>query len=252
MNKLRKLLLSILMVPAEPQPPPGSTESLRIFRAAPAYYHYSILKWGLAQLGALFGLAFSLFVTFGFLERWIPDFLGVLEILAIPIFLIQAIVSFVLLRLHYELRWYMVSDRSLRIREGIFRIREQTMTVANIQNIGFRQGPLQRAFGIADLEVRTAGGGTAEGQSEGGGANDPHLGSLRGLADAKEVRNLIYSALRRQRGSGLGDPDETSPTLGTNATPTSDRPRTSLPLEAAKAVLRETRALRKQLTAVSG
>ena len=247
MNALRELLLSLLRVPAEPQPPPGSTRSLRIFRAAPAYYHYSLVKWGLAQVGTLLGLGVSLFVTFGFLDRWIPDVMGFLQILAIPIFLAQAIVSFVLLRLHYELRWYMVSDRSLRIREGIFRIREQTMTIANIQNIGFRQGPLQRAFGIADLEVRTAGGGSAEGKSEGGGSNDPHLGSLRGLADAKEVRNLIYAALRRQRGSGLGDPDEPTAAASPGRSPT--RP---LPLEAAEAVLREARALRKQLSGVAG
>ena len=51
--------------------------------------------------------------------------------------------TFALVRLDYELRWYIVTDRSLRIREGVTSLRESTMTFANIQHIAVRQGPLQ-------------------------------------------------------------------------------------------------------------
>jgi membrane protein YdbS with pleckstrin-like domain len=144
---LRRLLVEWLRVPPEPQPPPGSPETLRVFRAAPAFYYYSVLKWAMKQAGAIFGIFLSLGgfgLTIGRFEGLPIDAPLWIETAAIAIFSFQAVGSFLLIRLNYELRWYMVSDRSLRIREGIFRITEQTMTVANIQNMAVRQGPLQR------------------------------------------------------------------------------------------------------------
>jgi hypothetical protein len=41
------------------------------------------------------------------------------EIFAWTGFVVQAIGSFLLLRLDWEQRWYLISDRSLRVREGI-------------------------------------------------------------------------------------------------------------------------------------
>ncbi len=69
------------------------------------------------------------------------------------------IVSLALVRLNFEKRWYIVTDRSLRVREGILNVREMTVTFANIQNISISHGPVQRAIGIAELRVDTAGGG---------------------------------------------------------------------------------------------
>ena len=62
MKALRRLLLRLLKVPPEPRPPPGASDSLRVFRAAPACYRYSLVKWGFTQIGAVLGL----FLTFGF------------------------------------------------------------------------------------------------------------------------------------------------------------------------------------------
>jgi hypothetical protein len=104
----------------------------------------------------------------------------------------------------------MVSDECLRIREGLFRTHERTMTVANIQNLSVRRGPLQKLLGIADLEVQTAGGGASSarhGHRQGPGA-DLHVGRFRGVDDAEALRDRIQAAMRRHRGSGLGDPDE--------------------------------------------
>jgi len=127
-------------------------------------------------------------------------------------FLAQLPLSFLMVRLDYRYRWYMVTDTSLRIREGLFSIREQTMTFANIQNLSIRQGPLQRLFGISDLRVRTAGGGehTGQGKEMEESAN-MHLGYFRGVDNAAEIRDLIARRMRLQRDAGLGDPDESEP-----------------------------------------
>ena len=51
----------------------------------------------------------------------------------------------------------------------MFKVQEKTMTFSNVQNVSIRQGPMQRLFGIADLEVRTAGGGSS---SDGNAPNE--------------------------------------------------------------------------------
>jgi len=255
-SPLDQRLLRLLRVDERPQPPPGRSESLRVFRASPAYFRYSLLRWSFGQLGAFLGLLFSFSVfSFNFLPDF--DFFGIdwvqrLETLAFVIFFVQAAVGFVRLRLEYRLRWYMVSDRSLRVREGCFHIREQTMTVANIQNMAIRRGPLQRAFGIADLEVRTAGGGAKSGDSNDVDSigKDHHLARLRGLDDAEAVREILWSSLRRHRDAGLGDPDDRSRVPTTTRLATATDSATSERLAAARALLGEVRALRLTLSDV--
>ena len=53
---------------------------------------------------------------------------------------LHALFSFAVLRLDYEKRWYIVTDRSLRIREGVLNVREMTVMFANIQNVSVMQG----------------------------------------------------------------------------------------------------------------
>lgn len=54
------------------------------------------------------------------------------EMLGLVLIVLQAPLIYTLARLDYELRWCIVTDRSLRIREGIASVRESTMTFANI------------------------------------------------------------------------------------------------------------------------
>jgi len=250
-SAIRSFLLSALRVPPEPSPPAGHSGSLRVFRAAPGFYRYTLLKWSIAQLGAVLGILVS-FTGFSFLDHadGLAEFMKFVPILVIEAFgvgllIVQAAVGFVFLRLNYELRWYMVSDRALRIREGIFRVREQTMTVANIQNMAIRQGPLQKLFGISDLEVRTAGGGS--GGEETKKSMDPHLGSLRGLDNAEEVRDLIWESLRQQRDSGLGDPDGVAPKPALASSEQNLDAEPAAPVAAALEVLHQARLLRQEL-----
>jgi membrane protein YdbS with pleckstrin-like domain len=217
-ERVAELLLRLLRVPPEPQVP-VEARNVRVFRAAPAYFRYKLATWGLTQLGALIGLIAatalsspgenggSVVVT---LYR-----LG--EIAAWVFFVGQAVFSLAVLRLDFDMRWYILSDRSLRIREGILTVREKTMTYANIQNISIRQNPIQRLFGIYDVEVRSAGGGAGESQGGSlsmvsmGDMNQSHVAHFRGIDNPEEIRTAIRERIRLHRDSGLGDPDEPAP-----------------------------------------
>jgi uncharacterized membrane protein YdbT with pleckstrin-like domain len=134
-----------------------------------------------------------------------------LEAVGIGLFLVQLPLSFLMVRLDYRYRWYMITDTSLRIREGLLSVRERTMTFANIQNLSLKQGPVQRLFGISDLQVRTAGGGSesaGESKKELAEAMNMHIGYFRGVDNAEEIRDLILGRMRGLKDSGLGDPDE--------------------------------------------
>ena len=150
--------------------------------------------------------------------RW-EDWYLIIELLGISGWLLQLPITFVAITLDYENRWYLLSDRSLRIREGVYSVKEQTLTFANIQNLSLKQGPIQRWLGIADLEVHTAGGGSkAEDEWE---STSDHTGRLRGVANGEELRDRILARVRRTIASdsketlpdGVGSP---SPPLGSS------------------------------------
>jgi len=210
----RELLCRYLKVPAEPAAPAGAPGSVRTFRAARGFFHYRLLHWGVSQVGAAIGLV----VGFSFLNLVpnlmvlgfpLPKIMELFELLAVLGFVLQLPLGFVLVRLDYEMRWYIVTDRSLRIREGILRVREQTMTFSNIQNLSIQQGPIQRLFGIEDLKVRTAGGGASSGDEHGEhpSLENMHEGSFRGVRDAGPIRDAILSHLKGRRDTGLGEPE---------------------------------------------
>jgi len=131
---MNALLLRLLRVPHEPHPPDGSPESIRIFRAGRNYLRWRVLCWFAAQFGiAIVFLLFTL-PPLAFVERtppWVMDLITLAELLAILGFLAQLPVTFAAVRLDWELRWYIVTDRSLRIRAGLWSLQESTMSFAN-------------------------------------------------------------------------------------------------------------------------
>ena len=165
------------------------------------------------------------------------------EIVGLVLLFVQAPVTYAMVRLDYEMRWYIVTDRSLRIREGIASVREMTMTFANVQNLTIEQGPIQRLLGISDLRVRTAGGGSGDKEGEDGNkeAKSMHVGYLRGVDNAQEIRDSILTRLRRVKGAGLGDPEDEP--LSTDVAPAA----TGDLLSAARELLGEARALRRSV-----
>jgi membrane protein YdbS with pleckstrin-like domain len=125
--------------------------------------------------------------------------------LLVLVLIVPDIVAYVAIHLRYDTTWYVLTDRSLRIRRGIWVMHETTISFENVQNVEVRQGPLQRYFGIADVLVQTAGGGARQSKGESGSTPNAHTGILQGLDDAEDVRNLVLDRVRRSRSAGLGD-----------------------------------------------
>lgn len=207
-GSFRTLTERVLRIPGEPEPPPGDEKSTRLFRAAPRYYYYLLVTWALRTLVVLLVLlpAEILPLLDSVKGRALHKVPGFLPVIVVTIVVLQRLVSLALLRLDYEKRWYLVTNRSLRVREGVLHIREMTITFANIQNISISQGPIQRLLGLADLRVDTAGGGAQA--SEKKGQENFHGVHFRGVNNAEEVRALINTRLRQRRVTGLGDHDE--------------------------------------------
>lgn len=238
-------LMRLLRVPPPPEPPLGG--EVRVFRAARNYYRYRLAAWGAKQVGALWGLYLGIY-SLGF----VPEFPGrgivhVIEILGIASYVALIPVTLLAVGLDYRMRWYLVTDRSLRIREGVFRVHEKTMSFANVQNLGVRQGPLQRLLGLADLEVRTAGGGEkGSGKDSEERRKSLHVGYFEGVDCAEEIKALILDRLRRLSDSGLGDPEEARAASGTvrSAGSSPAKSASGPALAAARELLTEARALR--------
>jgi hypothetical protein len=208
---MREWLLRMLRVPPRPTLPSAGPEPVRVFRAAAAWLNYRRLRWAVTQAGALAGLLFGLYwlntMPDVLWTRFFPSGLGerigrllvtLVEAGAWVGYAGQAVGSLLLLRLDWDQRWYLVSDRSLRVREGLIRLHEKTTTFDNIQNVTIRQGPLQRLFGIADVEVKSAGGGGSKGD-DGSEREDLHTVWFRGVADAPAIRDTILRRVQQVR-----------------------------------------------------
>lgn len=158
-------------------------------------------------------LAYRYLTTlFGFLNQFIGTGIAAIALIAkykalgiaiaLLIFAVQCFIiglALVTTRVDFELRHYLVGDRSLRVAQGAWKREEVTLSYANVQNIEVTQGPLERFFGFKSLIISTAGADTTP------GAENSHLVTMVGLEQADEVRALILGMLKQQRDTGLGD-----------------------------------------------
>ncbi len=238
-SSFRQICERVLRIPHDPAPPPGDEASARVFRAAPAFFKYLLVLW---SLGAAFVLVFGVIFLGGMnlalmTDRQVPTavqvIVGGLSAVVFLFMLTYLLFSLAVLRLNFEKRWYVVTDRSLRVREGVMTVREMTVTFANIQNVAVMQGPIQRALGLADLQVETAGGGSGQANQKQLGPN-LHVAWFRGINNAEEVKTLIQDRLRKLKDAGLGDHDDHAP-------PAAEAPAF---LDALRAVHAEAQALR--------
>ena len=176
---------------------------------------------------------------------WLFVAIWVLKAIGVCLYLLQLAVTYAALRLDYEMRWYVVTDRSLRIRTGLWKVQELTMSFANLQQVVLSQGPVQRLLGIADVRVQSAGGGGASEHSHHPKGESLHTGYFHGVDNAPEVRDLILARLRHFRETGLGDPDEVrhAMLLPASPPPASDIRHEADAVLAARELLSETRQL---------
>lgn len=216
MGSLKETVLGALRIPLAPHIPPGEAATAEVLRAGTGFLVYRRLGWALGQLVTVFGVGAGV-VAIEMAARageapGVPFRALQLGLAAFAV--AQSLISFLIIQWDYECRFYVLTGRCLRIQEGILSFREQTFTIANIQDIDVRQNPIQRIFGIADVVVSTAGGGGGAGPSHSPGAQ-MHVGSLSGVARAGEIRDRLLSRLKAYRDAGLGD----EPSHGVPETP---------------------------------
>ncbi|MBK9250235.1 MAG: PH domain-containing protein [Ignavibacteria bacterium] len=135
-------------------------------------------------------------------------FSPIIELVLFPIIIIllaNLLVMVLVTRISFDLRWYIITDTSITVRQGAWTIREITVSYQNIQNVSVSQGPLERYFGFANLQIDTAGSGGAHAHGKG---ENPNRAVLRGIINAPQIRDTILDNLRTFRNSGLGDPDD--------------------------------------------
>lgn len=189
--------------PALPHEP---GEWYREFKPADGFLRYrKLVFWVIAIL-----IDIAILVGYGVLTTvMIVEGFWWIALIALPVVLIIAIVpdifGYVAVHLRYDTTWYAMTDRSLRLRRGVWVLQETTITFENVQNVKVQQGPLQRYFGVSDLILETAGAGAASGKHQTQTANQ---GIIEGVEDAQELRDLIQAKLRATRTSGLGDEDD--------------------------------------------
>jgi membrane protein YdbS with pleckstrin-like domain len=232
-STIERLVLSVLRVPPEPEPPEGSPDSLQVFRAGRNFYRWCVFVWACGVVAILCLLTVIHFSLLHISPTWPKRAVllwRIVELLVITAFAAGAAFSYFAQRLNYRLRWYMITDRSLRIRRGVVSLQELTMTFSNIQEIRLSAGPIQNALKIADVEVHSAGGGS---DAKGGGGG--HVGRFEGVSNANAIRDLLVERLRRYRDSGLGEVHH------------EDTAKSGDAVEAARTVLTEAQALRRAI-----
>jgi len=190
---LKEFFLHLFCAPAAPPAAPAGThESLRIFRASSRFLDYQVVFLILVMLAVagvflvLAGLVISENVLLG----------GVLAFWLVFLWILLFMGGWFIIRLEYDMRYYIVTDRSMRIRRGVWTIVEQTLSFINIQNISVEQGPLERFFGISRIVVDTAGGGVVVQPQQGAVVKNHHRAIMAGLDNAQEIRDLIVNYLK--------------------------------------------------------
>ena len=84
----------------------------------------------------------------------------------VTLFLLGLLVVAALAALWGFLSWrtttYTVTGNSFRLRRGVFQKNERTIPLEHVQSVDTVQGIIQRAFGVVEVRIETAGGGASE------------------------------------------------------------------------------------------
>ena len=125
-------LVKWFKVPDEPPTLPTSPgEQLERFKPAEGFLRYLLLFFWIGLV----------IIDLIFLGIWLVSFAISLwlGLALLPVFLAVAIlpdiVVYVAIHLRYDTTWYVLSDRSVRIRRGIWTITETTITFENVQDV---------------------------------------------------------------------------------------------------------------------
>ncbi len=200
-----------------PSVPAGNPASVKTWNPAEGYLSYQMLGFWLSAVPLLLTCLGS-FVSAGIVpalmarENEIPEALVPLVAVGFVAFgllmLFVAAFNYAVVHLELDMLRYTLTDRAIRLRRGVLAVEEVTLSYANIQNVKYNQGPVQRYFGIGDLIVETAGGGGVNPQQPGAGLH--HRGLIKGVGNPEALRDMILERVRKVRGGGgLGDASPT-------------------------------------------
>lgn len=195
---LKPLVVPLLKLDFSPPHLPEGSTLVRHLRPSESWLTYKYLVAAFSLLGQVIG---TLVACIALLSEVRAGWFW-----AVVLVLVQlATLSFALVttRVDYELRHYLVGDRTLRACMGALSRTEVTLSYANVQNVEVLQGPLERLFGFKSLILTTAGADTTPGT-----ADNLHVVTLVGLTDADAIKTLVLEMLKKHRDSGLGDAPE--------------------------------------------
>jgi membrane protein YdbS with pleckstrin-like domain len=210
---LKGALLRLLKVPSgPPDPPPGGQGQVRVFRASRKFLLLRLIVVGFHVVALLLFDGAALVAT-----AFAQPLAATVVLLLLLFIVVYGVLAYFCARLEYELRYYIVTDRALRIRAGVVHLTEVTLTFANIQAVNITQNFVQRWLGISDLTVQTAGGGPASAHAGQGMSLMAHRGVLRGIENPEELRDEIMALVRRYQDAGLGDPEDARRAAGASA-----------------------------------
>jgi membrane protein YdbS with pleckstrin-like domain len=192
-------------------------EQLQSFRPADGYLRYLKLQFWLSILPTEIFIVIGWFSVMAASTAAGRSWIGILAApIAILLGTVPQLLAYLGLHLRYDTTWYVLSERSLRIRSGIWTINEATITFENIQNVTVESGPIERIFGIGNVIVDTAGGSAGGKTAHGKESSNLHRGEISGVSNAAEIRQLILSRLSLSKVAGLGD-EESHATPGWTA-----------------------------------
>ncbi|WNG18964.1 PH domain-containing protein [Cystobacter fuscus] len=195
------VLTELFHVPRQPPSLPGS--QILTMRPCDGWLRYRTVGFWIGVLATLLPLSAA-----GLVILITRPLLAVAVL--VPVFLVilgTSLASYVSIHLGYDTTWYVLSDRSLRIRRGVWTIHETTITFENVQNVKITQGPFQRLFGFSDLVIETAGGGGSGPRQQ--LEQSSHVGLIEGVEAPSELREQIMTRVRASRTTGLGDEHDT-------------------------------------------
>ena len=195
-------VVGFFKVPEEPSTLPAAGEPVRSLRPSPGYLRYlKFLFWVALIPGDILPVVGWIAVSIA-----VPVLGVVLALPFLALMFLPDIFAYVGIHLRYDTTWYMLTDRSLRIRRGIMTIHETTISFENVQNVEVRAGSaaalLRHRRRPGDDRRRRRRQPRQGRQTSSLGA---HIGLLQGLDDAEAVRNQILASVERTRSAGLGD-----------------------------------------------
>lgn len=193
---LKPIFLPLLKLDLAPPHLPEGSSLVRSLKPSDRWLAYRYLQTLVGFLNQFIGVGIAVIALVAKLKGW-----GLL--IALGIFVVESFViglALVTTRVDFELRHYLVGDRSLRVAQGAWTREEVTLSYANVQNLEVNQGPLERFFGFKSLTISTAGADSTPGNE------NSHLVTLVGLSDADDLRALILGMLKQHKDAGLGDP----------------------------------------------